>query len=122
MGVKGGPLHVFPLSPQAARWGMAGREGDTARGPLARQLQLLCLLTHSAPHYPSASRVTTPALLCVAHPPADNKMGADGGQAFADALKENKSLTQLDVQCMFPFNLRWGWGSGMGWEAQRVAG
>ena len=35
-------------------------------------------------------------------PPTVNNIGADGAKAFAEALKVNSSLTQLDVCGMFP--------------------
>ena len=34
--------------------------------------------------------------------PTANSIGADGAKAFAEALKVNSTLTQLDVHCMFP--------------------
>ena len=34
--------------------------------------------------------------------PTVNSIGNDGAKAFAEALKVNSTLTQLDVNCMFP--------------------
>ena len=34
--------------------------------------------------------------------PTDNNIGSNGAKAFAEALKVNSTLTQLDVEGMFP--------------------
>ena len=47
-------------------------------------------------------------------PPTDNDIGADGAKAFAEALKFNGTLTQLDFYGMFPLPIRKGWRSGLG--------
>ena len=42
---------------------------------------------------------------------ADNGIGEEGGKAVAEALKTNRSLTQLDLQCEHG-----GWGGRDGRE------
>ena len=47
-------------------------------------------------------------------PPTGNNIGDDGAKAFAEALKVNRTLTQLEVSGMFPLSTRKGWRSGVG--------
>ena len=47
-------------------------------------------------------------------PPTDNNIGDYGAMAFAEALKVNGTLTQLNVCSMFPLPIRKGWRSGLG--------
>ena len=47
-------------------------------------------------------------------PSTGNEIGADGAKAFAEALKVNGTLTNLDVGRMFPLPIRKGWRSGLG--------
>ena len=47
-------------------------------------------------------------------PSTANQIGDDGAKAFAEALKVNRTLTQLDVVGVFHLPIRKGWRSGVG--------
>ena len=52
--------------------------------------------------------------------PTANSIGADGAKAFAEALKVNNTLTQLNLFGMFPLlPIQKGWRSGLGGEGAR---
>ena len=49
-----------------------------------------------------------------------NNIGADGAKAFAEALKVNNTLTQLNLFGMLPLlPIQKGWRSGLGGEGAR---